>query len=199
MRRLQAEKISGRRLAAAQFAPGRFEKMVPLHQTAALETYCGSRSACSRPTAATALRVPRLADVQGTIEAAEADLPLVIRTPRGFGQVIFLAADLDEPPLSKWSDRPLLVAKLLDMPDRPRRGIERKHGHDALRLQRSVRPVAQRAGSIFRRATGAVLARGGLDRGLHPADRAGRLFLPPQNGRPDGVDVADVSADRRCW
>ena len=46
----------------------------------------------------------------------ESDLPLVIRTARGFGQVIFVAADLDQPPLSKWSDRPLLVARLLDLP-----------------------------------------------------------------------------------
>ena len=63
-----------------------------------------------------ALRVPRLVDVQGTVEAREADLPLVVRTPRGFGQVIFLAADLDQPPLDNWPDRPLLVAKLLDRP-----------------------------------------------------------------------------------
>ena len=62
------------------------------------------------------LRVPRLADVQGTIEAHEADLPLVIRTARGFGQIMFVAADLDRPPLDKWPDRPMLVAKLLDMP-----------------------------------------------------------------------------------
>ena len=66
--------------------------------------------------AKTVLRVPRLADVQGMIEAQEADLPLVIRTPRGFGQILFVAADLDRPPLDKWPDRPMLVAKLLDMP-----------------------------------------------------------------------------------
>ena len=75
------------------------------------------RRQCRRPaTARRRLRVPRLADVQGTIEAREADLPLVVRTARGFGQVMFVAADLDQPPLDKWPDRPLLVAKLLDMP-----------------------------------------------------------------------------------
>ena len=99
------------------FAPGRLEKMVSLRQTGALESYCGSRSGMPQAgNAKTMLRVPRLADVQGTVEAREADLPLVVRTARGFGQIIFLAADLDEPPLDKWPDRPLLVAKLLDMP-----------------------------------------------------------------------------------
>ena len=29
---------------------------------------------------------------------------------------MFVAADLDRPPLDKWPDRPMLVAKLLDMP-----------------------------------------------------------------------------------
>ena len=57
-----------------------------------------------------------LGDVQGTVEASDADLPLVIRTARGFGQVIFFAGDLDEPPLKAWSDRPLFVARLLDLP-----------------------------------------------------------------------------------
>ena len=43
-------------------------------------------------------------------------MPLVIRTARGFGQVIFVAVDLDQSPLNQWSDRPLLVARLLDLP-----------------------------------------------------------------------------------
>ena len=50
------------------------------------------------------------------IESVESDLPLVIRTPRGLGQVVFLTADLDVGPFSHWTDRRLLVAALLDMP-----------------------------------------------------------------------------------
>ena len=48
------------------------------------------------------MRVPRLTDVQGVVEASDGGLPLVIRTARGFGQVIFVAADLDQSPLNKW-------------------------------------------------------------------------------------------------
>jgi hypothetical protein len=58
----------------------------------------------------------RLADVQGTVVAQEADMPLVVRTVRGFGQIIFVAVDLDRPPLAGWLDRPALVAALLDLP-----------------------------------------------------------------------------------
>ena len=113
----QAEEILADDAPLRQFAPGRFVKMVPLRQTGALEAYCGSRSAVPRAgNTRTLLRVPRLDDVQGTIEAQEADLPLTVRTVRGFGQVLFLAADLDEPPLDAWPDRSMLVARLLDMP-----------------------------------------------------------------------------------
>ncbi len=61
-----------------------------------------TRSCC--PPATPSLAVPRLGDVEGVVEVRELDLPLVIRTARGLGQVVFLAADLDQPPLSRWSD-----------------------------------------------------------------------------------------------
>lgn len=100
-----------------RFAPGRFQKMVLLRQTGALEAYAGS----SIPVPHTAgarheLRVPQLAQVDGTIEARETDLPLVIRQARGFGQVVFLAADPELSPLGQWSERGLLMGKLLDNP-----------------------------------------------------------------------------------
>jgi hypothetical protein len=113
----QGSEILAPGAALQQFAPGRFERMVPLPQTGAIETYCGSRlSANDVGGGKVTMRVPRLIDVQGVVEAAEGRLPLVIRTARGFGQVIFVAADLDQLPLRKWSDRPMLVARLLDLP-----------------------------------------------------------------------------------
>ena len=62
------------------------------------------------------LRTPQLTGVEGIVEAREADLPLVVRQGRGFGQILFLAAELDQPPLNRWNDAPLLMAKLLDWP-----------------------------------------------------------------------------------
>ena len=99
-----------------------------------------------------------LSDVQGTVEASDADLPLVIRTARGFGQVIFFAGDLDEPPLRAWPDRPLLVGRLLDLPAGRTTEAGEKRGHAAPRIRRSGRPVAQRARSFRGRPALAVLA-----------------------------------------
>jgi hypothetical protein len=111
---LQGEKLLKQTQPLAAFAPGTFKGTVPLPQTSALETYGGSSTGV--PGDARAMLVVRLADVQGKIEAAEGDLPLVVRTPRGFGQILFVAADLDQPPLSKWADRKLLAARLLELP-----------------------------------------------------------------------------------
>ncbi|MEN6405710.1 MAG: hypothetical protein ABFC77_04475 [Thermoguttaceae bacterium] len=106
---------SGRPLA--RFLPGRFEKTVPLRPTGlgALESYCDSRSGVphGEPGQA-ALRAARLVDPQGVVEVSEADLPLVVRTARGLGQVIFVAVDLGHPRLQAWIDRPALIARLLD-------------------------------------------------------------------------------------
>jgi hypothetical protein len=112
-----AEQVLGADGPLARFCPGRLERMVSLRQTGALESYCGSRTSVPQVgNVRTALRVPRLSGVRGIVDAQEADLPLVVRSALGFGQVIFVAADLDAPPLSAWTARPMLVAKLLDMP-----------------------------------------------------------------------------------
>jgi hypothetical protein len=111
-----AEEILARDAPLARFAPGRLDKVVPLHQTGSLEAYAESRLSVSQSGERVEMQVPRLADVQGVVEADEAGLPLIVRTPRGFGQVIFVAADLEGSALAKWNDRPQLVAKLLDLP-----------------------------------------------------------------------------------
>ncbi|MBN1395703.1 MAG: hypothetical protein JW959_11830 [Pirellulales bacterium] len=113
----RSEQAIGGRSPLARFLPGRFEKMESLRQASALEAYCGSRIGIMEiDKKSGSMRVPRLAEARGRIEAAEADLPLVVRAPRSFGQILFLAGDLDEQPLSGWADRPLLADKLLDSP-----------------------------------------------------------------------------------
>jgi hypothetical protein len=62
------------------------------------------------------LPTARLVDVQGKIEARDADLPLVVRKPQGLGQVVFVATDLDYGPIRDWKDRKLLVAAVLNLP-----------------------------------------------------------------------------------
>jgi hypothetical protein len=112
----QAERVLDATSPLRSFVPGRLEKMVSLRELGALESFGNSRSRIPEPDRMSGpLRVPRLTQVEGTVEAREADLPLVVRTARGFGQVLFVAADLDRTPLDHWVDRPMLVEAFLDM------------------------------------------------------------------------------------
>jgi hypothetical protein len=119
----------------AGLAPGKFQKSLALRQTGALETYCGSRVPVSRPRGGD-LRVCQLAEVRGTVEVRDGTLALVVRRALGFGQVVFAAFDLDEPPLRNWPDRGAFMAKLLDLPraddDRRQSSAMARYGYDDL-------------------------------------------------------------------
>jgi len=102
----------------AWMVPGRFEKMVPLRSSDPIIEFADSEG--------TALdidtKVPKLTDVVGRIEAYAgndpADLPLVIRSPLGLGEVMFIAVDLDLPPIGTWRRRGDVVAQRVE-PCRP--------------------------------------------------------------------------------
>jgi hypothetical protein len=63
------------------------------------------------------VQTTHLEDVEGSIELPEklsvGDIPLVVRTPYGLGEVLFVAADLDQPPLADWSAQTKLLLRLL--------------------------------------------------------------------------------------
>ena len=120
--------IAGERGADALFAagkplagllPGKFQRSIPLRRTNALEDYSGSKASIPGLGGGNRLelRAARLESVEGTVEAREGSLPLVVRRSLGFGQVIFAAIDLDEPPIQAWEGRGLFVRRLLDMTD----------------------------------------------------------------------------------
>ena len=107
--------------APGPICPGTIRTDAPAASTSAIESYAEAvdRLDQQATTAGGAFRleVPKLTDVRGRIEAFEgnlpADLPLVIRAPYGLGEVVFVAFDLDRPPVASWSARRQLVEKLL--------------------------------------------------------------------------------------
>ncbi|MGQ9575537.1 MAG: hypothetical protein ACUVUC_09475 [Thermoguttaceae bacterium] len=122
----RAEQVLEQGSALGALAPGKLQRVLLLRQFGALETYCGSTVPVRRAAGGTpGLRVPQLAQVQGRIEAREGNLPLVIRRTLGFGQIVFVALDLDVPPLSQWPDRGKLMRRLLDIAESPLRDVRR--------------------------------------------------------------------------
>ncbi len=100
----------------AELAPGAFDSLVPLRRGTALEAFVDTNEPLSAA-GPLELRVPKLTDAGGRIEAYEGlqprDLPLIVRTPHGFGEVTFAAFDLGRPPLVDWKGRPALFDRLL--------------------------------------------------------------------------------------
>jgi len=115
------------------FLPGPLGPPTPARLGGGLETYAG----ISIPIAVDEndprqSRIARLTiDTDAAIEVQEADVPLVVRVPRGFGQVIYLALPLDRPPLAGWRGREALVRRLLsidaDHGDEPAHGGQVTH------------------------------------------------------------------------
>ncbi|MBL8829588.1 MAG: hypothetical protein JNM18_21600 [Planctomycetaceae bacterium] len=113
-----AQELLGPQGVFARFAPGKLVDVETLASGAALEEYSGTthRIAPSGRGESVDLRVPRFDRVEGIIEVSADGLPLVIRSPRGFGRITFVACDLDTRPLSAWAGRAALVRKLFHEP-----------------------------------------------------------------------------------
>lgn len=99
--------------------PGEFQEMVVLDRGMAFELFSDSDVAIATSRQRFKLPVPRFENVSGQIEAFEGrtpeDLPLVVRTAVGFGEVIFAAVDLHVSPLAGWSGRPAFLRNLLQL------------------------------------------------------------------------------------
>ncbi|MFM8952651.1 MAG: hypothetical protein ACKOOF_06275 [Planctomycetaceae bacterium] len=111
---------------AADWLPGRIERLVPLRRLAALEAYARAGGLASRPTP-TQLEVPLFADpgrLDGVVDvfdgAAATDLPLVVRKSHGLGTITWLGCDLDAEPFRGWPGADALLVRLLG--ERPSAG-----------------------------------------------------------------------------
>lgn len=96
----------------ARLTPGTFDGIVALARTGSLETYTNSAVRIELQRSG-GLRVARLSHWQGLAEVREGDLPLIVRAPRIFGRVTFIALDLGQGPLAAWPGRSELVKRLL--------------------------------------------------------------------------------------
>ncbi|HUY36589.1 MAG TPA: hypothetical protein VMV69_27890 [Pirellulales bacterium] len=103
----------------ARFLPGELSGPTRLPRTGVLETYSGTSHPIVFPPGRRVLDAIKLRDVAGVVEARDGDLPLVVRAPRAFGTIVFVAVDLGRAPLAEWPGRNGFVARLFDgKPDR---------------------------------------------------------------------------------
>jgi hypothetical protein len=107
----------------ARFAPAQTVEIATLAQTADLEAFAEVQEPLPLGRGVDAkLTVARYdrQQIRGVIGAplhTRSD-PLVVTTPYGFGEVVFVAVDLDQPPFVQWKARGHFVSKLLGYPAR---------------------------------------------------------------------------------
>ncbi len=111
------EQLFGAHGPLQNLVPGKFAKTVGLHQARELERFADSNETLLG--GGQSLPVAQLTDIQGMVRRREGNVPLIVDRVWGFGQVMFLASDLDRGPLAEWGARPKLVARLLGWPDKP--------------------------------------------------------------------------------
>jgi hypothetical protein len=104
----------------ARFAPGELIKVTTLTRTSELESYSETQEPIVfRRGSNAAIPVAQFGAITGRIEAPDSqqtELPLVVRRPFGLGEVVYVAVDLDQPPLVEWKGRGQFVSKLIGLP-----------------------------------------------------------------------------------
>ncbi|QDT69266.1 hypothetical protein MalM25_22010 [Planctomycetes bacterium MalM25] len=102
--------------ALAHLVPGEYAGPGSLSIATPLETYAESEAGPIDLQGGT-LPISELKNVTGVVEAfagrSAAETPLVVRATRGFGEVTFVACDLDHPALAGWEGRQNLLKNML--------------------------------------------------------------------------------------
>lgn len=104
------------------FLPGRFEKLLPLPQTTALEQFAQSTVPVPLWGVTEEYRIPvaQFSDLPKNLHilAQQYDLPMVMQTVWDFGRVTWTVMDLEHESLQRWGDVGRWIAKLLEYTDR---------------------------------------------------------------------------------
>ena len=111
------EELFGKDGRLARFAPGEFDHVRRLTKTVDLETYATAPQRLDTLPGADDIAFTSLKNPRGIVESREANIvgqgPTIVRSSFGFGQVAFIAVDLDAPPISEWKGRARLVSRLI--------------------------------------------------------------------------------------
>jgi hypothetical protein len=104
-----ADALFAQGASLSRLLPGRYAETVRLPATGRLEHFAGSEISIGGGQRRIVLDVPLLQEVVGQVEVYEGrrptELPLVVRGPRGLGEVTFVAVDPTKPPIADWPGR----------------------------------------------------------------------------------------------
>ncbi len=117
----EAEPLIAAGRPLADLVPGTFDRYTAIRQLNRLEVFANAREALRREDELGRpldFQIARLADVRGQIVVYEGrqseDLPVLVWSSLGFGSVVFLGLDLEQPAMVAWSGTRNLVASLVE-------------------------------------------------------------------------------------
>jgi hypothetical protein len=125
-----ADEILAENAPLARFSPGTLQGITSLFRSNRIENYAESSDALEESAGDDLrLQIAKLGDVTGQVEVKEGEWPLVIRRPLGFGELVFVAFDLDDLPINRWKGRTRLIEKLLGYSLRPAQSAKNAAGN----------------------------------------------------------------------
>jgi hypothetical protein len=112
----QADELLVEGGALAPLLPGTYTESVTIDQSQSIEAFSGAEHSIT-PTRRVDFRVPVFDNIRGKVLAearrGDVDVPLVIRSYIGFGELTFVGLDFDRPPLLEWAGRQGFLNKAL--------------------------------------------------------------------------------------
>ena len=113
----QGEKLLAGNSSWKQLVPGTYSSTIRQWQTGGLEDFSGARKRLLLSPAGDS-PMTLLDNVTGVLASRDGvggtgDRPMIVRAAKGLGQVVFLAVDLDRPPISSWESYDRLLEGLL--------------------------------------------------------------------------------------
>jgi len=113
----RGEEVFGEQSRLARFSPGKQTQVVPQRTTSGLESFAGATERLD--VGRDGIKMTAVTDVRGRVICSETGgpsgrLPTIVRSPHGFGKIVFVAFDPDRPPFVDWQGRPSLVARMLE-------------------------------------------------------------------------------------
>ena len=104
----------------ADLVPGQFADVAPLRDLEKFEELTGQKPLATGDAARP--QVTRLTGVRGRVEATisglTGEVPLIVRTSHGLGELVFLGVDADGPVMEQWPGRGRLLAAAINDPSR---------------------------------------------------------------------------------
>jgi hypothetical protein len=104
--------------ALSGLIPGTFVESVTLEQSQEIEGFSGADQSIT-PTRRVSLSVPVFKDIRGSsllsAKRGETEIPLVIRSPLGFGELTFVGLDFDQAPFLDWPGRKGFLTKVFNL------------------------------------------------------------------------------------